>query len=87
MKEKIKKYIQQEKTDILKAFVVLVLVSASYLAYLYFVGIPMTRAKNYFNTGYLYYQAQDYQKAKDALNNSLHYFYTQEASNLLQKIK
>ena len=86
MKEKIKNYLHQEKKDILKAFIVLVVVSASYLAYLYFVGIPMTRAKNYFNTGYLYYQEQNYQKAKDALDNSLHYFYSQEAYDLLQKI-
>ena len=86
MGEKIKNYIKQEKNDILKAFLVLIIVSGSYLGYLYFVGIPMTRAKNYFNLGYLNYQDRNFQEAKVALTTSLKYFYSQEASDLLRKI-
>jgi hypothetical protein len=83
----IKKYFNQEKKEILKAFTVLLIVSVAYIAYLYLVGIPMTKAKNYFNLGYLNYQEQDFQKAKTALNTSLEIFYTQEAYDLLQKIQ
>jgi hypothetical protein len=87
MLKKIKQYFQQEKNDILKAVIVLVIVSATYLAYLYFVGIPMTKAKNFYNTGYLNYTDNNFDKAKIALQSSLDIFYTEEAYDLLQKIK
>ena len=87
MGEKIKKYIRKEKADIFSAFVVLLVVTTSYLGYLYYIGIPMTKAKNFYNTGYLYYQEHNNEKAKDALYTSLDAYYTPEAYDLLQKIK
>ena len=83
---KIKIYFNQEKAGVLKALAVLIFITASYFAYLFFVGIPMTKAKNFFNLGYLNYQEREYQMAKNALTTSLEIFYTQEAYDLLQKI-
>ena len=86
MGEKIKKYFKKEKTDIFAAFIVLFTVSTSYIGYLYYIGIPMTKAKNYYNSGYLYYQENNYDKAKEALFTSLDAYYTPEAYDLLQEI-
>lgn len=86
MFQKLKSYLKQEKKEILQAFIVMVIVASVYLAYLYFVGIPMTKAKNYYNQAYLNFTEGNYEKSRNALNNSLSFFYTQEAKDLLNKL-
>lgn len=87
MVKKIKSYLRREKIDILLAIVVLVVVSLGYLSYLYFVGVPMTRAKNYYNLALLAYEEKNYEKAKNAINNSLRYGQNQETHTLETKIQ
>ena len=91
--KKIIKYLNKEKSDILKASIVLFLVSFSYLAYLYYIGIPMTKAKNLYNQAFLSYQdysknkdPEDLLNAKNTLQASLDKFYSQEAQDLLNQI-
>ena len=80
-------YLKREKKDILLASICLVLVTVGYLAYLYLVGVPMTRAKNYYNLAYLAFQAKEYTKAQDAIENSLHYYTEPETLELQSKIQ
>jgi len=86
MFQRLKVYLKQEKKEILKAFIVMILVAGVYLGYLYFIGIPMTKAKNYYNQAYLNYMDGNYDKCRNALNNSLSFFYTSEAQELLNKL-
>ena len=86
MVKRIRSYLSREKRDILYAIIVMVLVSLAYLGYLYFIGVPMTRAKNYYNQALLLYGERNYDMAREAITNSLHYFTTQETLDLQQKI-
>jgi hypothetical protein len=54
--------------------------------YIYFIGIPMTKAKNFYNRALLLYQEKDYTKAQEAITNSLRYFTDQDTLDLQQKI-
>lgn len=64
----------------------MIIIAGIYLGYLYFIGIPMTKAKNYYNHAYLNYIDGNYEKSRNALNNSLNLFYTNEAQELLKKL-
>jgi hypothetical protein len=85
--KKIRNYLSKEKKDILLALCVLFLVSAGYLAYMFLVGVPMTKAKNYYNLAYLAFQERNYLKANSAIDNSLRYYQDRESLELKAKIQ
>jgi hypothetical protein len=86
MVKEVRAYLNREKRDIMWAILTMVIVSLVYLAYLYLVGVPMTKAKNYYNQALLLYEEKNYIKAQEAVTNSLHYFTQQETLDLQKLI-
>ena len=85
MWKKLTTYIREEGKEIIKAAVVLCLVILAFAAYLKFVGLPMTRARNTYNEGMIQFMAGDISGAKQSFENSLSYWHTSEAENALTR--
>jgi hypothetical protein len=84
MWQKIREYAKTEVKEMILAAVCLVLVVAAFMAYLKFIGLPMTRARNLYNQGMLLYSVGNKQAAHDKFRQSLEYWQTPEAQKMLQ---
>jgi hypothetical protein len=79
-------YIKTELKELIAAAIVLLLVVLSFLAYLKFVGLPMTRARNTYNEGMLIWSTGDTVRAKQKFEDSLSYWKTSEAQAALDRL-
>lgn len=69
--------IQQSKPVLKVAFKVIitcVIVSAIYLAYFFFIGVPKTQARNYYNSALKEIENGNNEKAKEDLRTALTYW-------------
>ena len=83
----IKEYLKKEGKSMLLAFGVVLVVTAICLAYIYFIGEPITTARNKFNDGVKYINIGDYQTAKQFFEESNKLWWTTETDNYLQQIQ
>jgi hypothetical protein len=82
----VKEYIKNEWKEMVKAFFVGLIIFGIYSSYIYFIGRPMTLAKNQFNKGYLLYERGDYSKSKDYFIESDKLWKTEENDTYLAKV-
>jgi hypothetical protein len=75
-------YIKKEWKKILVAFVATVIISLAFVTYLYYVGIPMTEARNKYNKAQLAYDAGDKVNAKIYVQESLDLWVSEDATVL-----
>ena len=87
MVKKIQTYLNKEKRELLLALASMVAITIVFLLYLYLVGVPMTRSKNFFNLAVYELNIGDKKKAIESLHNSLKFQYTDDAQNLLNEIE
>lgn len=62
-KAKIKNLIEAEGKELVKMLIVSAVVTLAFLIYLYFAGIPMTKARNIYNEGVEYYERGEKKQA------------------------
>ena len=86
MIKKLIDYIKTEFKELLAAGIVLILVILIFMAYLKFVGLPMTRARNTYNEAMIIWTAGDKIRAKQRLMDSLGYWNTIEAQSALKEV-
>ena len=83
----LKTYLDAEKKQLSLALLVLCLTVASFLVYLKFVGLPMTRAKNKFNEGVIMLSVGNKAQAQSKFSESLSYWFTSEAASQLEQLQ
>ena len=86
MLKKLRTYLKNEYKELLIATLVAFLIIGSFLIYLKFLGIPMTRARNFYNKAVIAYENDDIEKSKGFLTESLNYWEDRVARELLNKI-
>lgn len=86
MFKRVKEYIKRETREMLLALVVLTLICLGFLAYLKYVGIPMTRAHNLYNQAVLALEKGDKEKAITYMQDSIKVWKTEEVETELEKI-
>jgi predicted negative regulator of RcsB-dependent stress response len=82
----LKQYIASEKRGLILAAVSALVIVLAFTVYLKKVGVPMTSARNEYNSAVQMYNAHNYIKAKQLLEQSLHDWQTPEAQQLLEQI-
>lgn len=88
MQELVQKFKNIEiTTDFLKMLVVSAIVASLFLSYLYFAGIPSTRARNIHNEGVRLYEQKHYEEASMKFKESLEIWYTSETQDFFDKAK
>jgi hypothetical protein len=79
-------YIKNEWKEMLRALLVGFIIFGIYSSYIYFVGRPMTLAKNQFNKGLILYEKGDYMNAKEYFVESDKIWETDENNTYLAKV-
>jgi len=85
--KKIKSYLSTNKKDIFLCIIATAIITAAYLSYLYFVGVPMTKAQILYNQALTQYQEGKYQQADESIKRSIKYFKEDKSLKLEQDIK
>ena len=86
MIKRLQTYLKNESKGFLLAIVVAILITFSFLMYLKYLGIPMSRAHNLYNKAVISYENGSLEKAKEYLKESIHFWKTPEAEELLEKV-
>ncbi len=86
MKNKIFFYLKTEIKEMVLAGVILFIVLLSFAAYLKFIGLPMTRARNTYNEGMVLLMAGEKVRAKQKFIDSLSFWENTEAKTELEKL-
>lgn len=81
----LKEYLKAEWKGMLSAIGVTVVVGALCWGYIVYVGAPITKARNLFNEGMMYFESGDYEKAKTLFEESEKLWWTEETDNYLQQ--
>ena len=68
------------------AFTLALIMGVIYSAYIYYIGIPMTEARNKFNKAQLAFEVKDCQQAKVMVEESLKLWQTDDALSLKKQI-
>ncbi|HOY46674.1 MAG TPA: hypothetical protein PKU95_03510 [Candidatus Dojkabacteria bacterium] len=86
MFKRVKEYIKRETREMLLALGALILICFGFLAYLKYVGIPMTRAHNLYNQAVLALEKGDKEKAISYMQDSLKVWKTEEVETELNTL-
>lgn len=86
MFKRVKEYIKRETREMLLALAALIVICLGFMAYLKYVGIPMTRAHNLYNQAVLALEKGDKEKAISYMQDSLKVWKTEEVETELEKL-
>jgi hypothetical protein len=86
MFKKVKEYIKRETREMLLALAVLGMICLGFMAYLKYIGIPMTRAHNLYNQAVLALEKGDKDQAIIYMQDSLKVWKTEEVETELENL-
>ena len=82
----LKEYIKNEWKEIIAAVAVCLVIAALCIGYIYYIGGPITEARNKFNDGVKYMETGDYIKAKSLFEESNKLWWTAETDNYILQV-
>lgn len=86
IKNKLLEFLNNEGSGLMRAAIAAIVVTLLFTAYLKWVGLPMTRARNAYNEGVILLNLNAKTEARQKFNESLAYWKTPEAEQVITRL-